>query len=173
MQYAIFRKKVSYSLEADCGALSETRRPCLLKISRNVFTVALAVVLVILTTSGNFIQASTKTIKSGFDAHSSGKPVPVGVPQGSILGPLLFLIYVNDLPSCLRECDLTLNVDDTVIYASAKDAATLESRLIIDLQSICEWFFDNLLNLNENTCKFVLSVVRRNLSLSRIFSLHQ
>lgn len=85
----------------------------------------------------------------------------------------MFLIYINDLPSCLRECDLTLNADDTVIYASAKDAATLESRLIIDLQSICEWFFDNLLNLNENTCKFVLSVVRRNLSLSRIFSLHQ
>lgn len=81
----------------------------------------------------------------------------------------MFLVYVNDLPSCFRECDLTLNVDDTVIYASAKDAATLESRLIIDLQSICEWSFDNLLNLNENTCKFVLSVLRRNLSLSRIF----
>ena len=68
------------------------------------------------------------------NAHSSSKPVPVGVPQARILGPLLFLIYVNDLPSCLRECDLTLYADDTVIYASAKDLATLQSRLNIDLQ---------------------------------------
>ena len=83
-------------------------------------------------------------------------PIPVGVPQGSILGPLLFLTYVNDLPSYLRECNLTLYADDTVIYASAKDAATLEFRLNIDLQSISKWFFHNLLTLNENKCKFVL-----------------
>ena len=90
------------------------------------------------------------------NAHSSSKPVPVGVPQGSILGPLLFLTYVNDLPSYFRECNLTLYADDTVVYASAKDAATLEFRLNIDLQSISKWFFDNLLTLNENKCKFVL-----------------
>ena len=99
------------------------------------------------------------------------KPVPVGVPQGSILGPLLFLVYVNDLPSCLRECDLTLYADDTVIYVSAKDAATLESRLNIDLQSISKWFFDNLLTLNENKCKFVLFGSSQKLKSSQNFSL--
>ena len=90
------------------------------------------------------------------NVHSSSKSVPVGVPQGSILGPLLFLIYVNDLPSCLRECDLTLYADDTVIYVSAKDAATLEVRLNADLHFNSKWFFDNLLTLNESKCKFVL-----------------
>ena len=105
------------------------------------------------------------------NVYSSSKPVPVGVPQGSILGPLLFLVYVNDLPSCLRECDLTLYTDDTVIYVSAKDAATLESRLNIDLQSISKWFFGNLLTLNENNCKFVLFGSLQKLKSFKNFSL--
>lgn len=54
----------------------------------------------------------------------------VGILKGNIFGPLLFLIYVIDLPSSLHDCDLTVNADNTVIHASAMDDSTLSPRLI-------------------------------------------
>ena len=59
----------------------------------------------------------------------------------------------------------------TVIYVSAKDAATVESRLNIDLQLISKWFSDNLLTLNENKCKFVLFGSTHKLKSFQNFSL--
>ena len=68
---------------------------------------------------------------------SSFKHVPVGVPQGSILGPLLFLIFVNDLPYCINHCEISLYADDTVIYFSSNNACDLEMKLHSDLKHLC------------------------------------
>ena len=90
----------------------------------------------------------------------------VGVPQGSILGPLLFLIYVNDLPSNVNICDITLYADDTVLFCSAKYAIELEQKLNSDLLNLSHWFAANCLTLNTLRCKFM--VFTSNAKLTRL-----
>ena len=81
-------------------------------------------------------------------------PLTVGVPQGNILGPLLFLIYVNDLPSCQLASEIVLYADDTVIYYLSTDLFDLESNLNSDLATVSNWFSSNLLTLNNSKCNF-------------------
>ena len=82
--------------------------------------------------------------------------MPVGVPQGSLLGPLLFLIYVNDLPDCHLASDIILYADDTVVYYSSKSVSDLEHHINADLRTVSEWFSRNLLTLNISKCNFVI-----------------
>ena len=86
------------------------------------------------------------------DAHFAATEMPVRVPQGSILGPLLFLIYVNDLP----DCDITLYANDTVIYYSIKNVSDLGHHINADLRTVSEWFSRNLLTLKISKFNFVI-----------------
>ena len=53
---------------------------------------------------------------------SSCKPISYGIPQGSVPGPLLFILYMNDLNSCVKETDITMYVDDTSPYKAFRIA---------------------------------------------------
>ena len=68
--------------------------------------------------------------------------VTSGVPQGSHLGPVLFLIFVNDLPSCIKHSKILMNTDDVKLFLSFNDF-NLSSLLQIDLNN-----FQNLCNIN-------------------------
>ncbi|CAB3994781.1 Hypothetical predicted protein, partial [Paramuricea clavata] len=90
------------------------------------------------------------------NATSSAKYVSVGVPQGSVLEPLLFILYVNDLPSCIKKCKVTMYADDTVLYFSSSTLSELEENLNADLEILRRYLNDNLLTLNAEKSKFVI-----------------
>lgn len=89
---------------------------------------------------------------------SSLELVPYGVPQGSVLGPLLFLIYINDLPRSVTSGRMVLFADDTTILVSGGDSDALERGLDSAQADITCWFSKNKLALNTNkTQKIIFS----------------
>ena len=87
---------------------------------------------------------------------SSTQMVPCGVPQGSILGPLLFILYTNDLPNNLTNSKAILFADDTTIYTSSTNIVQLYEPINRDLDSLSEWFRANILSLNISTTHYML-----------------
>ena len=87
-----------------------------------------------------------------------------GVPQGTILGPLLFLIYINDLPNCLTLCQPRMYVDDTHITYAGVDVNSIQLNLNYDLDKLNKWLISNKLNLNSAKTKFMLTGSRQKLS---------
>ena len=87
---------------------------------------------------------------------SSPETVQIGVPQGSILGPLLFTLYINDLPDYLEHCDVTLYADDTVLFISDKSLHNIKSYMNSDLEKLNNWLKLNHLTLSISKSKFMI-----------------
>ena len=87
---------------------------------------------------------------------SDKKQTLCGVPQGSVIGPLLFLIYVNDIAELNLRSKISLFADDTVIYFSGKDIDYISCQLQMDLDVISKWCCYNKLCLNVGKSKAML-----------------
>ena len=89
-----------------------------------------------------------------------------GVPQGSVLGPLVFLVYINDMPAAFNG-KLILYADDSVRLVASKNGATIQQRLPSELESLWEWFINNKLSLHfGKTESIVFGSKRSNLRRS-------
>ena len=84
------------------------------------------------------------------------RKVTCGVPQGSVLGPLLFLLYINDLPNISEKLTFFLFADDTNIYYESKDLEELEKTVNEELKKLSLWLNINRLALNVAKTNFVI-----------------
>ena len=89
------------------------------------------------------------------DTCSESQPVVCGVPQGSILGPLLFILLINDIDHQLNSCKILLYADDTVVFTSSKNQETIEENLNSDLSNLAAWFYENKHRMKNHICPHI------------------
>ncbi len=98
--------------------------------------------------SCGYLSGRKQFISYNHGIKSSLHDVLCGIPQGSILGSLLFFIYINDLPCVLKFASTILFADDANLYASHKNLKTLFSEMNKDIENLVTWFKANILFLN-------------------------
>ena len=101
----------------------------------------------------NYLTDRSHTCKIG-DTFSSFLLSKIGVPQGSILGPLLFIIYINDLPATIK-CFSNLFADDTMLAITDKNKTNLEESAKVVLTDTLDWFNYNKLTLNPTKTRAI------------------
>ena len=117
----------------------------------------------------HFLQGRSQRVVSE-GSQSSPHPVLSGVPQGTVLGPILFLIYINDLPDEAINSTIRLFADDCILYHSIKtehDSTLLQT----DLNSIAHWELTWQMKFNIDKC-YTMQVGRKRHKILNTYTLH-
>ena len=96
----------------------------------------------------------TACFNNGFNSNIS--TITSGVPQGSVLGPLLFLIYINDLNVAIKHCKLHHFAEDTNLLNINRSPKHLNKFINIDLKNLTKWLNANKISLNVSKTQMVL-----------------
>jgi hypothetical protein len=100
----------------------------------------------------NYLKNRTQYVQID-KCKSQINEVTCGVPQGTVLGPILFLIYINDLPNSTNG-QIRLFADDTSLFLREKDPHQLKQHMQIELEKLCQWFTSNRLIINAEKTQF-------------------
>lgn len=103
----------------------------------------------------SYLKNRTQQVQIG-NTCSNKMSIKYGVPQGSTLGPLLFILYINDLPLYMKNCCFDLYADDSTMHLSGKCFQTLQSLVQEDLNNVEQWCGDNNMFINPNKTKYMV-----------------
>ena len=94
------------------------------------------------------------------------EPIFCGVPQGSILGPLLFLLHFNNSANVLVHCNIVKYADDTVLFITHQSVGEIEKLLNEDFHNVCQWLEENelIINLKKGKTEFMVFGTNKRLS---------
>ena len=95
---------------------------------------------------------------------SEKRNILAGVPQGSVLGPLLFILFINDLPLHIEHSNIDIFADDATLHNSSKDVSNINNDLQVDVNNVLQWCKQNNMVLNENKTKGLLIGTSQRLS---------
>ena len=103
----------------------------------------------------NYLTKRKQRVKIN-GSYSTYRDITIGVPQGSVLGPLLFNIFINDIFLFVQNTSVCNYADDTTIYACNSNLDTIINRLETDSSILAKWFSENYMKLNEEKCHFMI-----------------
>ena len=101
------------------------------------------------------VELNTQSVVYG-SAQSAPQEIKSGVPQGSILGSILFLIYINDLPKCLLQSKILLYAEDAVLFYADCNIGNISTVLNKDLTQLQSWTHLNKLCIHPVKTEYVL-----------------
>ena len=108
----------------------------------------------------DYLTNRTQQTKIG-KISSTKRPLNIGVPQGSVLGPILFILYINDLPKLSNNLHVTLFADDTTISLSDLNYSDLMRRMNLELRKLKDWTISNRLSLNVKKTSAMIVTCRK------------
>ena len=118
----------------------------------------------------NYLSGRTQSVSVN-RTYSDTSDILLGVPQGSVLGTLLFVVFIKDLPSVAHRCKIVLYADDTALFFAGRNIQTIQSALQEDLNAVGEWFSLNRLLVNCDKTNVMLFGSKQRLPRSQGLSL--